>query len=118
MSTSESTSSCRFLRASRGDLESLLAVEDHAQVRAQEVALIGMCSSLAACAWRTPLSHALVHPPSDSKRDTKVEERLALRPRSDCILICRVCKASTARRYLRHRASDGLEVRVTPEGTV
>ncbi len=54
----------------------------------------------------------------DSNTHTKADERPALRPGSDCILICRVCKASTACRYLRHRASDGLEVRVTPEGTV
>ncbi|EIW52704.1 uncharacterized protein TRAVEDRAFT_53145 [Trametes versicolor FP-101664 SS1] len=56
----------------------------------------------------------------DPKTRKKIEERLALRSASEWIPICRVCKALTARRHVRHgyRTGDGLELPETPEGIV
>lgn len=56
----------------------------------------------------------------DPKTRKKIEERLALRSASEWIPICRMCKALTARRHVRHgyRTGDGLELPETPEGIV
>lgn len=56
----------------------------------------------------------------DPKTRKKIEQRLALRSASEWVPVCRVCKALTARRHVRHghRASDGLELPETPEAIV
>lgn len=53
----------------------------------------------------------------DAKTHAKIEERLALRPSPDATLVCRICKALTAKRHLKYGCGM-MALPETPEGIV
>lgn len=51
----------------------------------------------------------------DAKTRAKIEERLALRPNPESMLICRICKALTAKKHLKYGGRT-MALPETPEG--